>query len=119
MDAVKETFAWIIAVFLGLIGLAIVFQMFTGKIDLQKLIAEDDGKGSMSRLQLLIFTFVIAGSLFLIIVSSVPPAFPATIPPEVLALLGISGGSYVLSKGIQATKDAQQGPPVPPKPPSP
>jgi uncharacterized BrkB/YihY/UPF0761 family membrane protein len=109
VEGAKETLAWIIVLLLGLIGLAIVYQMFTGKINLNKLIGEKDGKGSMSRLQLLIFTFVIAASLFLIVVSSDPPAFPSTIPPEILALLGISGGSYVLSKGIQTTKEIQQG----------
>jgi uncharacterized BrkB/YihY/UPF0761 family membrane protein len=108
MEAVKETFAWIVTILIGLIGLAVVWNMFTGKIDLSRLIAEEDGKGSMSRLQLLIFTFVIAGSLFLIIVSSDPPAFPDSIPGDVLALLGISGGSYVLSKGIQTSENVQR-----------
>lgn len=108
MEAVKVTFSWIVAILVGLIGLAIVFQMLTGKIDLKRLISESDGKGSMARLQFLIFTFVIAGSFFLITVSSNPPAFPSKIPGEVLALLGISGGSYVLGKGIQTSKDTQQ-----------
>ena len=107
MHAVTLTIEWIIAVLLGLIGLVIVYLMFVGKIDLTKLISESDGKGSMSRLQFLIFTFVIAGSFFLITISQNPPAFPSKIPGEVLALLGISGGSYVLGKGIQTSKDTQ------------
>ncbi len=107
MKVATETFAWIVIVLIGLIGLAIIFQIFRGKIDLTSLISESDGKGSMSRLQFLIFTFVIAGSFFLITISSNPPKFPAKIPGEVLALLGISGGSYVLGKGVQASKETQ------------
>jgi hypothetical protein len=107
MEAVKLTFEWIVAILVGLIGLVIVYQMFVGKINLTKLISESDGKGSMARLQFLIFTFVIAGSFFLITISKNPPAFPDKIPGEVLALLGISGGSYVLGKGIQTAKDTQ------------
>ena len=107
MKTVEVTFSWIVAILVGLIGLVIVFKMFTDKIDLQRLISESDGKGSMARLQFLIFTIVIAGSFFLITVSSNPPAFPSKIPGEVLALLGISGGSYVLGKGIQTSKDTQ------------
>lgn len=109
MEAVKVTFEWIVAILVGLIGLVIVYQMFVGKINLTKLISESDGKGSMARLQFLIFTFVIAGSFFLITISKNPPAFPNKIPGEVLALLGISGGSYVLGKGIQTSKDTQIG----------
>jgi hypothetical protein len=107
MQAVKLTMEWIVVGLVGLIGLVIVYQMFVGKIDLAKLISESDGKGSMSRLQFLIFSFVIAGSFFLITISKNPPAFPTKIPGEVLALLGISGGSYVLGKGIQTSKDTQ------------
>ena len=54
----------------------------------------------MARFQLLVFTFVVAISFMLITVSNKPPAFP-DIPPTVLALLGISAGSYVVAKGIQ------------------
>src|SRR5207253_6606553 len=63
-------------------------------------ISEPNGDASMSRLQLLVFTFVVALSLFLVIVATKPPDFPA-IPPSVLSLLGISASSYLVSKGIQ------------------
>ena len=33
------------------------------------------------------------------------PKFPTNIPPEILVMLGISGGSYVASKSIQVNKD--------------
>lgn len=93
--------AWVALGFLGLIGVAILYYVFTGRIDLSGLISEPTGDASMSRFQLLVFTFVIAASLFLIIASATPPAFPASIPNGILVLLGISASSYLVSKGIQ------------------
>jgi hypothetical protein len=55
--------------------------------------------------QFLIFTFVVAMSLFFIIVNTAPPKFPEKIPFEILGLLGISGLSYVAAKRIQALRD--------------
>ena len=89
---------------LGLIllyGLAVLVYIANGRIDLSDLLSETgDSKGaSMSRFQLLIFTLVIALSLFLVVVST--NKFPDKIPPEVLTLLGISATTYAVSKGIQ------------------
>jgi hypothetical protein len=76
-------------------------------INIAKLISDENGDASLSRFQLLIFTFVISMSLLLIIVSAKDgPAFPA-IPPEILGLLGISGGTYAIAKGIQANRDTE------------
>ncbi len=69
-------------------------------INLEKLISESSGEASLARFQLLIFTFIIAMSLILIISSSNPPSFPA-IPDQILGLLGISSSSYVLGKALQ------------------
>ncbi len=98
---------WITAVFIGALGIIIIYYIISGKIDLSKLISEKDGSASLSRFQFLIFTFVIAMSLLLIIVSQRPPDFPDTIPPEIFILLGISGGTYVISKGIQTSGETQ------------
>ena len=69
-----------------------------------------DSKGaSMSRFQLLIFTLVIALSLFLVVVSNMK--FPDTIPPEILTLLGISASTYAVSKGIQSSANQPSPPP--------
>lgn len=89
-------------------GLAILFivKVLDGSIDLSRLISEPNGDASMSRLQLLIFTFVIALSLFLIIIANSPPAFPGSIPADLLTLLGISSSSYLVSKGIQFSNPA-------------
>lgn len=96
---------WTLVIIVGLLGLVIVYKVLTNSIDISLLISESDGGGaSLSRFQFLIFTFVIALSLFYVIVRQ--EGFPEEIPNGILALLGISGGSYVVSKGIQAQMDA-------------
>jgi hypothetical protein len=86
-----------------LFGFAVLVYIANGSIDLSDLLSETgDAKGaSMSRFQLLIFTLVIALSLFLVVVSNMK--FPDSIPPEILTLLGISASTYAVSKGIQAS----------------
>ncbi len=96
---------WIVTVFVGLMGLAIVVLIAAQKIKLDKVLEEPGTeKASLSRLQFLIFTFVIAMSLFLVIVGDGTPAFPKEIPVGILALLGISGGTYAVSKGVESNK---------------
>lgn len=97
--------AWMVPVFIGLLGLLVLWKIYTGKINLAGLINETGGEASMSRFQLLIFTFVISMSLFLIIISNMK--FPE-IPNGIWALLGISGGSYVVSKGIQCKSEEEE-----------
>jgi uncharacterized BrkB/YihY/UPF0761 family membrane protein len=115
---------WIVAVLVGAFALVIIYKMVRGEIDLKYLVAGDDGDASLSRFQFLIFTFVIALSLFLIIVNHANgPAFPDGIPVGILALLGISGGSYVVSKGVDAntppkTTETTVTPNPPPLPPT-
>lgn len=101
-----------------LFGFMILAAIASGKIDISAILEEKAADGtttgaSMSRFQLLIFTFVIALSLFLIVVNT--GDFPATIPPEVLTLLGISAATYAVSKGIQAgsTNGEEKTPPAP------
>lgn len=126
MDILILTIGWILTVFLGALELLIVYLIVTGRIDLRKLISEpDSGDASLSRFQFLLFTFVIAMSLFFVIVRQDPPTFP-DIPAGVFALLGISSASYVVSKAIQSTRDARMqeieiaaGQPQPPAPPNP
>jgi uncharacterized BrkB/YihY/UPF0761 family membrane protein len=95
---------WILTIFIGMLGGVILWQILTGRIDLKYLISDENGYASLSRFQFLVFTFVIAISLFYLIVSTSPPGYPV-IPNQILALLGISGGSYVVSKGIQNSRD--------------
>jgi len=96
---------WILTIFIGLLGAIILWKILIGNIDLSLLISDENGDASLSRFQFLVFTFVISMSLFFIIVNQAPPSYPKEIPNQILALLGISGGSYVLSKGIQSGRD--------------
>jgi len=106
----------------GLFALAILWLILKGEINLDLLISEKTGEASMSRFQLLIFTFVIGLSFFLIVVAnSGLHAGPAAktglpdVPGGVLALLGISATSYTVSKAIQANlpnKPAAGNPPA-------
>ncbi len=102
---------YLICGIVGLIGVAILWLIFNGKIDLSRLISEPTGDASMGRFQFLIFTFVISLSLFLVILSAKDkngnsPAFPDTIPGGILTLLGISGSSYAVGKAIQFSDPA-------------
>ncbi|HVP53371.1 MAG TPA: hypothetical protein VMU45_00120 [Candidatus Eisenbacteria bacterium] len=93
----------VLCLLVGGFGFLILWEIWVGNIDLSKLISEPTGDASMSRFQLLVFTFVIALSLFLVVVATqeVP-----NIPGTVLTLLGISGSSYLVSKGIQFSDPA-------------
>ena len=66
------------------------------------LIAEADGKASLSRFQFLLFTFVVAGLYFLLCVEA---GTLIEVPASVLGILGISASGYVLSKGVTASKE--------------
>lgn len=93
---------WILTIVIGLLLLKIVWKIWRDEIDLTYLLSDELGYASLSRFQMLLFSFVIAMSLFYLIV--LKSDFPV-LPKEILALLGISGGSYVLSKGIQSSRD--------------
>ena len=101
METLAFVAALIVVIFIGAAGSIILWRMVDGTIKLEKLISEQDGTASLSRFQFLVFTFVIAMSLLLIVIGQKPPQFPTGISPDVLALLGISSGSYVIAKGIQ------------------
>lgn len=89
-----------------LFGMAILVEIIRGHIDLGAILSESGKGASMSRFQLLIFTFVIALSLFLLTVEN-GKEFPR-IPADVLTLLGISASTYAVSKGIQAGSQTGQ-----------
>lgn len=87
---------------------AILWKIVNGDIPLVGIISEPrfdadgnssktPGKASLSRFQFLLFTFVVAG-LFLML--SIEVGQFVNIPANVLGLMGISGGSFVLSKAI-------------------
>ncbi len=70
----------------------------------------DEPKASLSRFQFLIFTFVIAGLYLLLCIEA---GTLIEIPGNVLALLGISGGTYVVSKTVTASERKPAAPPAP------
>ena len=97
---------------IGLIGALIVFYIATGRIDLKYLVSELDGSASLSRFQFLLFTFVIAMCFLVLTLDS--GQFPQ-VDATVLGLMGVSGGSYVVSKAIQARLPVELNKEEPPK----
>ena len=83
----------------------VLWKLFSDKKSLAGLISEPaapnqpagEAKASLSRFQFLIFTFVISG-LYLLL--SIEAGTFVDVPNNVLALLGISGGSYLVSKAM-------------------
>jgi hypothetical protein len=110
---IKLTFDYGLLTILFLFAFLILAAIASGKIDIGTLLAENGGGASISRFQLLIFTFVISISFFLVVVhTDTLPNVPAT----VLTLLGISAGTYGLSKGIQAAGNLPSKSPTPATP---
>jgi hypothetical protein len=97
MFPMAQIFGFVGSLFVGALALTIIVFIWTGKIDFSALLNEANGQASMSRFQLLIFTFVIAIGLFEIVENT--KAFP-DIPNGVLTLLGISASTYAVGKGI-------------------
>lgn len=103
MKKVQLALAYAMLVLLFLFGFFVIAAIASGKIDISSLLAEGTGdasKASMSRFQLLIFTFVIGVSFFLVVLCECK--LPE-VPNQVLTLLGISASTYGVSKGIHAT----------------
>jgi hypothetical protein len=113
----QELMKWSGAVFFALVEAYVVYGI-AFKWDMRRLLCAEDGAASMSRFQLLLFTFAIGGGYFYLLLQR--GAFPA-VDPGAMALLGISGGTYAISKGIQASRDttmsSSQGP-APDQPPA-
>jgi len=95
-----QVFGFVLCAFVGLLGATIIVWIWQGKIDLSALLSEANGQASMSRFQLLIFTFVIAVSLFEMVEMRVNATGFPDIPSGVLTLLGISASTYAVGKGI-------------------
>ena len=99
LDFVIKAFAIAFAVAFLIVPLLLAYCTLRTGFDVTGLIREPDqgGKASISRFQLCLFSYVIAG---LYLVLSLEAGQFVEIPDGVLALLGISGGSFVVSKGI-------------------
>jgi len=102
MDHLKVVAGYTILILVFFYGLMILIAMARGTINLKYLVSDaDTGHASMARFQLLIFTFVIALSLFLIIVGNNKQLRFPEIPNQVLTLLGISASTYAVGKHLQ------------------
>ena len=95
---------WGVTAFFLAVAMIVLIHLF--KMDLNGIISELDATGkerkpSLSRFQFLLFTFIVAGVWITLCFDS--QTF-VEIPPGVLGLIGLSGGSYVVSKGISKQK---------------
>ena len=112
MEKAKVALAYGMLILLFMFGFVILAWIAIGRIDISRILEEKGGDGSnegsasMSRFQLMIFTFVIGLSFFLIVISK--GDFP-NVTGGVLTLLGISATTYGVSKGIQASSSAGDG----------
>jgi hypothetical protein len=93
-----------VAITIILLGFAalVLWKIFRDPHALDGLLSEPPGpsgeiKASLARFQFLIFTFVIAGLFLLLCIEA---GTFIEIPGNVLALLGISGGTFVASKTV-------------------
>jgi hypothetical protein len=102
MNLMASFCAYGVCIFMGLLCATLLWFIWTDKIDLSRILSEANGSASMSRLQLLIFTLVVAISLFLIVEKT--GTFPP-IPDGILTLLGISASTYAVGKGISYSRD--------------
>ena len=87
----------IVTLFVGALAALVLWAVINGKIDLTQLVCEPGGKASLARFQFLIFSVVIALSFLAVALRQ--KTMPG-VPAEVLYLLAISGGTYLISKGI-------------------
>jgi hypothetical protein len=107
-----QDIAWwgflVIAIILLGFAALVLWKIFSDPNSLKGLIAEPglpdqpagETKASLSRLQFLIFTFVIAGLYLLLCIEA---GTFIDIPNNVLALLGISGGAFLVSKTVSSS----------------
>jgi hypothetical protein len=106
MEFVRLAAGWVLLGFIALLAFELIYLIARGKngIDLSHLVSEPTGEASMSRFQLLVFTIVIALSVFYVTVAPDSSGLP-DIPTGVLTLLGISASSYAVGKGLQTQRD--------------
>ena len=119
-NAQNIAFLGFIVIAIILLGFAamVLWKIYQNQISLLGLLAEPtesdkvgEPKASLARFQFLIFTFVVAG-LFLLL--SIEAGTFVEIPNNVLALIGLSSGSYLISKGVSTSKNPPATPPASP-----
>jgi hypothetical protein len=91
------------------VGAIVLWKIAKGGINIKEVLSESDGKASLSRFQAFLFTFVFVIGVMLILIRT--GDFPTDIPLSVLAILGGSLGTYLISKGIGDAGTASTPPP--------
>lgn len=113
--------SWIVVAFVAAfeaLTLYAVFQLLKDGLLAGLLIESDGSKASLARLQVLVFTFIVAA---LFVIFSLDIGNFVELPQSVLGLLGISGGTFLISKGISKERGASPpaggdpGPGAPPQ----
>jgi hypothetical protein len=115
MDWLRLVVGWTGIIVVGLLAVTIVAKMIMGQIDLRNIVSDAGGTASMSRFQLLVFTFVIALCFLYLAMARDATALPE-VPTSVLTLLGISGTSFLVSKSIDGGRGKQRPPNEPVNP---
>jgi hypothetical protein len=98
MDYALTFLLYATATFLAALEALILWKIATNRLDLGMLLSNGQGGTSLSRLQLLVFTFVIAASF--VYLTAKNGTFPA-MNAGVLVLLGISGATYAVGKSLE------------------
>src|SRR4051812_8434261 len=110
MDHALTFLLYATTAFLAALEGLILWKMASNRLDLGMLLSNGQGGASLSRFQLLVFTFVIAASFVYLTAKN------GTIPTMnagVLVLLGISGATYAVGKSLgrkQAADNAKSTP---------
>ena len=112
LEKLKLATGYALLIVLFFFAITVLLDIIRNRIDLGQILEELSGGASMSRFQLLIFTFVVAFSFFVVVVNNKGGSFPE-IPSGVLALLGVSASTYAVSKGLQVSS-GDVGTPAPP-----
>lgn len=102
LENLKLATGYATLIFLFFLSMVVLIDIVRNKINLSEMLEELSGGASMSRFQLLVFTFVIAFSFFVIVAEQ--GKLP-DIPANVLALLGVSASTYAVSKGLQVSSN--------------
>lgn len=101
MSLLLEVFGFSFLTIMGLLCVLLLYKMWTNQINLSTILMEANGDASMSRLQLLIFTLVVAVGIFLYMLKHLE--LP-DLPQSILTLLGVSASTYAAGKGISFSR---------------
>lgn len=101
MNMLLQVFGFSFLTIMGLLCVMLLYKMWTNQINLSTILMEANGDASMSRLQLLVFTLVVAVGMFLYMLKHL--ALP-DLPQSILILLGVSASTYAAGKGISFSR---------------